>query len=136
MGCMPDYDEDCEGKKPKGCMCVRCCYGENWAIIRRERMKLPIKKKYFDEIKNGSKNIEYRDAHITFVCEETGETLRKEVIKTWIANIDQSMKIKGIIEDDKIICFELKWKKVIQHSLRANSYLRVAIGLLRIDKEK
>lgn len=42
-------------------------------------MKLPIKKKYFDEIKSGKKNIEYRDAHITFVCEETKEKLRMDV---------------------------------------------------------
>ncbi len=42
-------------------------------------MKLPIKKKYFDEIKSGKKTKEYRDAHITFVCEETGEQLRMEV---------------------------------------------------------
>jgi len=42
-------------------------------------MKLPIKKKYFDEIKIGKKTKEYRDAHITFVCEETGEQLRMEV---------------------------------------------------------
>jgi len=28
MGCMADYDEDCEGKKPDGCMCVKCCEGE------------------------------------------------------------------------------------------------------------
>ena len=25
MGCMADYDEDCKGKKPKGCMCLKCC---------------------------------------------------------------------------------------------------------------
>lgn len=42
-------------------------------------MKLPIKKKYFDMIKKGTKIIEFRDAHITFVCEETGEELRKNV---------------------------------------------------------
>jgi len=42
-------------------------------------MKLPIKKKYFDEIKEGKKKFEYRDAHITFICEETGEKLKKEI---------------------------------------------------------
>lgn len=25
MGCIADYDEDCKGKKPKGCMCYNCC---------------------------------------------------------------------------------------------------------------
>ena len=24
-GCMADYDKDCKGKKPKGCMCFNCC---------------------------------------------------------------------------------------------------------------
>lgn len=42
-------------------------------------MKLPIKKKYFDEIKKGKKDFELRDAHITFICEETGEKLTKEI---------------------------------------------------------
>ena len=43
------------------------------------RMKLPIKKKYFDRIKSGEKTIELRDAHITFICEETKETLRCDI---------------------------------------------------------
>lgn len=42
-------------------------------------MKLSIKKKYFDEIKAGKKKIDFRDAHITFICEETGEKLIKNV---------------------------------------------------------
>lgn len=42
-------------------------------------MKLPIKKKYFDQIKSGKKTIEVRDAHITFVCEKTGQTLTKKI---------------------------------------------------------
>ena len=47
-------------------------------------MKLPIKKKYFDMIKAGDKNVEFRDSHITFICEETGETLRKEVNRVFL----------------------------------------------------
>lgn len=43
-------------------------------------MKLPIKKEYFDEIKDGTKHYEYRDAHITFICESTGRVLRKKVL--------------------------------------------------------
>ena len=42
-------------------------------------MKLPIKKEYFDLIKNNEKTAEYRDAHITFICEESGEELRKDI---------------------------------------------------------
>lgn len=43
-------------------------------------MKMTIRKKYFDRIKKGYKRIEFRDAHITFVAEETGETLKKEIV--------------------------------------------------------
>ena len=42
-------------------------------------MKLPIKSKYFNEIKRGIKKFELRDAHITFICVETSEKLRKKV---------------------------------------------------------
>ena len=28
-GCMADYDEDCNNKKPKGCMCLKCCHKNN-----------------------------------------------------------------------------------------------------------
>ena len=42
-------------------------------------MKLPIKKKFFDQIKSGEKELEWRDAHITFICEETGEKLRRDI---------------------------------------------------------
>lgn len=29
MGCMADYDKDCEGKEPEGCMCLNCCIKYN-----------------------------------------------------------------------------------------------------------
>jgi hypothetical protein len=63
-------------------------------------MKLPIKKKYFDLIKNGNKNLEYREAHITFICEETGETLRKEIIHAEILSEKVSNQIRLVIEDN------------------------------------
>ena len=43
-------------------------------------MKLPIKKIYFDQIKLGIKTREFREAHITFICEETGRKLRRKVV--------------------------------------------------------
>ena len=43
-------------------------------------MKLMIKKEFFDLIKAGLKRIEYRDAHITYICEETKEELVREVV--------------------------------------------------------
>lgn len=69
-------------------------------------MKLPIKKEYFDKIKSGEKRFDYRDAHITFVCEETGETLRKEVVRAEVMRNDL-FNIQSILEEDYIIKFEL-----------------------------
>ena len=68
-------------------------------------MKLPIKKKYFDEIKDGKKRFEYRDAHITFVCEETGEQIRKDVI---FARVDTGLQhlYPDVLEDEKTLIFE------------------------------
>ena len=72
-------------------------------------MKLPIKKKYFDKIKAGDKFLEYRDAHITFICEETGETLRKEVIKCSVINSKFLQKIyRDVIKSEFVIEFKLK----------------------------
>ena len=74
-------------------------------------MKLPIKKKYFDEIKTGNKTIEYRDSHITFVCEETGETLRKNVVGADIQYKHilplELQNDKGLFTDDRILVFYL-----------------------------
>jgi hypothetical protein len=74
-------------------------------------MKLPIKKKYFDAIKNGSKTIEYRDAHITFVCESTGRAMRKKVTGVCFTSFDMLpmwLKESGMFEDDLLIKFELE----------------------------
>lgn len=74
-------------------------------------MKLPIKKKWFDEIRRGVKRYEFRDAHITFVCEETGEMLRREVIR---ADVKPSFlipeKYQGVLEDENMIVFTLEEK--------------------------
>ena len=74
-------------------------------------MKLPIKKKYFDLIKSGKKTFEYRDAHITFVCEETGEELRKDIDGFRIVqrhNLPKSLKESDMFTDDKILAFMFK----------------------------
>jgi len=71
-------------------------------------MKLPIKKKYFDQIKSGKKKFELRDAHITFVCEKTGRTIRKNITDV---SIDFRRNFSGyddVLEDDKIIVFDLE----------------------------
>ena len=69
-------------------------------------MKLPIKQKYFEKIKSGEKTVEYRDAHITFVCEETGETLVREIADVKMKRRDLDM-YPDVLEDDWIIEFHI-----------------------------
>lgn len=90
-------------------------------------MKLPIKKKYFDQIKQGKKELEWRAAHITFICEETGETLRREIIGIgferrgiyldWDIPEMSFKEFEEIFDDDFVICFRLK-----QEGGRASSH--------------
>lgn len=70
-------------------------------------MKLPIKKKYFDEIKSGYKIHEYRDAHVTFVCEETGETLVRNVKSAKVIKRHPRL-FPDVLEDDFVLLFELE----------------------------
>jgi len=74
-------------------------------------MKLLALKKYFDKIKAGEKKIDYRDAHITFVCEETGEELKKDIKSARIINkskLPDELKKTKLFDDENIIAFELK----------------------------
>jgi hypothetical protein len=74
-------------------------------------MKMLTLKKYFDRIKSGEKKIDYRDAHITFVCEETGETLKKDIKSVNIIKksaLPNELKKTNLFDDEKIIAFELK----------------------------
>jgi hypothetical protein len=78
-------------------------------------MKLPIKKKYFDAIKKSNKDLEFRDAHITFVCEETGETLLRYV--EWVDiiskdRLEPKLRNSGLFDDDRVIMFKLSKDKV------------------------
>lgn len=73
-------------------------------------MKLKIKNEYFEQIKAGIKKLDFRDAHITFECETTGKTIRKEVTSTQIA--PRSALPKELIDskmftDNSIIVFML-----------------------------
>ena len=74
-------------------------------------MKLPIKKKYFDQIVSGDKLIEFRDAHITFVCEETGDIIVKDVVDVFLKPVSWAIqRTKGclkerLFDDDTVICF-------------------------------
>ena len=73
-------------------------------------MKLPIKKEYFDLIKEGKKDIEYRDAHITFICEETGETLRCEITDVALQMGARDL-YPDVLEDDWTLCMKIELKK-------------------------
>ena len=53
-------------------------------------MELEIKHKYFEQIKSGKKDIEIRDAHITFISEETGESITKKV---WSAGVGKKQAV-------------------------------------------
>jgi len=73
-------------------------------------MKLPIKKEYFDQIKTGKKQFEFRDAHITFVCEETGEQVTKRVCAVALSRktkLPQPLRSLDLFSDDDIIVFGL-----------------------------
>lgn len=70
-------------------------------------MKLAITKKYFDQIKLGKKKLDYRDAHITFICEDTGETLRKQIIGVKITPRPIGF-YDDVLGDDEFITFTLK----------------------------
>ena len=75
-------------------------------------MKLQIKKKYFDRIKSGLKRIDFRDAHITFICIETGETLKKDIQEVHLDNLENipisPEEKKELFEGKRIIGFVLK----------------------------
>jgi len=69
-------------------------------------MKLKIKKNYFDLIKSGIKDIDYRDAHITFVCEETGETLVKYIRDIKLVQREEGL-YSDVLSDKWIVRFSL-----------------------------
>lgn len=73
-------------------------------------MKLGIKKEYFDAIEKGHKNFDWRDAHITFVCEETGKQLVKDIKDVKLIpwdDLPESIKFKeGLFDGSDILRFE------------------------------
>ncbi len=76
-------------------------------------MKLSIKKKYFDQIKSGKKQVEYRDAHITFVCEETGEELKKDIFFVQMMNrtgLPKELRDRNLhlFSDEILLKFDLR----------------------------
>jgi hypothetical protein len=81
-------------------------------------MKLPLDIKYFKKMKENQKNKEFRDAHITFICNQTGENLRADVIgvelqsradtKAQLSPIDDS-EFNRMFTDKRQIVFRLRF---------------------------
>jgi len=73
-------------------------------------MKLPIRKEFFDQIEAGDKGIEIRDAHITFICEETGRAIRKDISDAAVMSkkdLGITGKFGELFDDDKVVVFKL-----------------------------
>lgn len=70
-------------------------------------MKLPIKRKYFNQIKSGKKDFEVRDAHITFICEETGEKLRMDIEAATVCRGFNGI-YPDVLEDDFSLFMKLR----------------------------
>jgi len=73
-------------------------------------MKLPIRDEFFEQIKSGKKEVEYRDAHITFVNEKTKETITKPVIGVCLRSkimLPKILQKSGMFDDETIIQFLL-----------------------------
>jgi len=74
-------------------------------------MKLPVKKEFFDKMKDDAKTVDFRDAHITFICEETGEKLTRSVHAVFIIpRLQLPVEIcdrKDLFTDDRQIGFIL-----------------------------
>lgn len=69
-------------------------------------MKLPIKKEFFDKILNGEKEVDFRDAHITFICEETGRQIRKKILHVTMMSIAcVPEELHYLFEDQEVIVF-------------------------------
>ena len=79
-------------------------------------MKLPIKQKYFIEIKKGIKIFECRDANITFICDETGETIKKLVSASSVVHRPKGFH-SDVLEDNFMLLFVLGDIEEISYTL-------------------
>ncbi len=76
-------------------------------------MKLPIKHKFFMQIKEGKKFFEVRDGHITFVDEETKEDIQKFIVSAGIGTKEKVLDmaklkaedVKDCVTEDNLIYF-------------------------------
>jgi len=74
-------------------------------------MKMKTKPKYFRKIKSGEKLVDYRDAHITFINEETGGKYIRKVVGVRLmpfSELPVDLQKSTLFGDDMIIAFELE----------------------------
>lgn len=63
-------------------------------------MKLKIRKKFFDQL-GEEKQIDFRDAHITFECEKTGRRKRADVGGVYLSSREKTKHdLKGVTEKE------------------------------------
>lgn len=78
-------------------------------------MKLKTKPKYFNQIKSGRKLVDYRDAHITFIDEESGRKCIRDVVDVKLfkrADLPVGLRDNLILfTDDVFIAFTLSKEK-------------------------
>ena len=74
-------------------------------------MKLPVTPENFEQLKSGQRTVEYRDAHITFVNEATGETITKIVDSVGLTQTSKITEVLAnrnhLFTDDVVISFHL-----------------------------
>jgi len=80
-----------------------------------QEMKLKAKPVYFNAIRSGKKLVDYRDAHITFVNEETGQKCIRDIIGVkMVKRSDLPEDLRDdmmLFSDDSIVAFTLSKEK-------------------------
>lgn len=74
-------------------------------------MKLPVKHEYFLKLKSGQKCREFRDAHLTFIDEETKEECTRVVRDVEVVGISilpKELRESGMFTDRSVIIYELE----------------------------
>lgn len=80
-------------------------------------MKLKAKPEYFKAIKSGKKLVDYREAHSTFINEETGEKVCRDIEDVKMirrSELPDDLRENTVIfgdGDEWIVCFTLSKEK-------------------------
>jgi hypothetical protein len=70
-------------------------------------MKLWITNKYFERLKSGEKSIDWRAAHITFINEDTKESMKFKVDAVVVADkVDDKKFILNSVDEEDFRFFE------------------------------